>query len=205
MPSNPYYSDEEAEEILRLAVGRMPAGGGISRENLRQSAAELGISDEALVEAEIQVMERRQEEADRREFRGFQRSKFKKSFWEYLATMAVLTAINMWHAGQPTWSLLVLFFWGIGIFFEAISTFVASSSGYQEAYEKWKRKKRRKADKTMTEAPTQNEVLDRLVLEHEKMGRIQAIKLLRDETGMELDEAKREVDLYVRRNPDLIQ
>jgi hypothetical protein len=198
MPSNQFFSEEEAEEILRLAVGRSTAAGGVSRESLMQSAAELGISYEALAEAESQVMDRRRDQEEAKEFRQVQRAKFSKGLWEYLTWNAVLLAINFWHAGRPTWALAVAFFWGIAVVIEFFGTFFPSSSSYQEAFEKWKKKRRKK--EARPQVP--NELLDRLVLEHDNLNKFEAIKLVREETGMDLKDSKDAVDRYLAQRPD---
>ena len=46
-----FYDEEEADAILRLAAQK-PMVGGMSRERLLATAAELGISEQAVAEAE---------------------------------------------------------------------------------------------------------------------------------------------------------
>jgi hypothetical protein len=203
-----FYSEEEAEQILKLAATKFSSG-GVSRDDLMQSAAELGISPEALMEAERTVMENRTAAQDLAEFDAYQKREFFENLTAFVTVNGFLIGIDLWtnqfwvNGMHPTWSLLPFCGWGIGLFFDVVSTFVKSSSGYREEFDKWKRRRDRKARKAIqANATTTDQILDRIVLEDpDETAKLMLIKRLREETGMGLKEAKDTVDDYVLRHP----
>lgn len=203
MSGQRFYSEDEAEEILRVAASKAAPVGRMDRDRLMQAAAELGITPEAVLEAEMQVAQQREEEAERAEFDAHQRKEFLTHLTSYLTVNPVLIAINFFTSGKLNWSLITAFFWGIALFFGFVSAYVKTSDSYQSDFRSWQKKRRRRAEKQAAMGG-QDAVLDRLVLESSgPVNRLEAIREVRDATGASLAEAKSTVDAYAARHPDV--
>jgi len=63
-----FYSDEQAQEILRLAARTSAGSGAISRSQLLETAAELGIQPAEVLQAEREFFEHQALESDRKAF-----------------------------------------------------------------------------------------------------------------------------------------
>lgn len=140
-------SDDDVEEILRLAVRSQGIEGSTLRERLNASASELGISKEALQEAERQWSERKQsaesielEEKDRTLYRKLRRGDFITSLGTYVAVNAFLLWIDGGGDNKFSWSLWVLAAWGIAVVSHIFSLF-GHSAETEAKFQKWRRKR----------------------------------------------------------------
>lgn len=216
------YSEQEAEEILRLATRKDTDG--ISRDRLMQMAEELGISPEAVANAENTVRTQREEIAERREFDLAQ----KRSFFSHVASFVVvnagLVAFNLIDEGHISWALWVIAAWGLGIGSRALRTFLRGSEGYQKDFETWQRSQRLRAFapergptpdagglNLTTNATSTDQFytdlfarLDTLV-RRDNLARLEAIKVVREQTGLGLVDAKNAVDVFERERPGIFR
>lgn len=202
MSGQRFYSDEEANEILKLASQQGHSESGMSRDSLLQAAAELGISATDLAAAERQVIEQRQSKNDLAEFDRFQRSEFFEHLMTYLILNGFMVGINFFTAGHRiSWALFVILGWGIGIAFDAYGTFARSSASYRDDFENWKRRRDKRAKKAAEKASgTYDAVLDGLILQGATT-KIDAIKALREQSDLSLAESKAAVEEYLARKP----
>ncbi len=118
-------SDEDVDEILRLAVRRSGASSDADlRERLKQAAVELNITDEELRQAEIEFLNKK--EAD--EAVSAAKQKLSKEFTGHLVTFVAvnvfLISINVLADGAISWSIYPLLGWGIGLVIKFFNTFV---------------------------------------------------------------------------------
>jgi hypothetical protein len=151
MPQD-FYQEDEAEAILRLAA-RRGVTGGMSRDALLRVAGEVGISPDAVEEAERQLAGQRADVELAAEFRRKQRVDYSERLASFIGTGALLTGI--WYFIGHS-----LFFWpGIVMVVMAGSLvkdfpehFFSNGSSYQQAFAKWKVKRDRKALKAAQEA-----------------------------------------------------
>jgi hypothetical protein len=141
-------TEEDVDEILRLAVRHQGAGPESLRERLERTALEVGIAPEALeaAEAEYRAAKARQAEeeelqADWRAFRRRKRQHWLGHLASYLAVNAGLFTLNILTSGRPTWVLWVLAGWGIGLLADAASAFAPSKEQEQE-FRRWRKRKR---------------------------------------------------------------
>src|SRR5687767_14164910 len=120
------YEEGDVQEILKRAM-HLDAGTQARKDILRASAAELGISDEALAQAELQWL---QEKGQRDELQVFMVQR-KRAFWEHLTSYVIVNAflvcINFFTDSNSFWALYPILGWGIGIAFHAIATFKTDS------------------------------------------------------------------------------
>jgi hypothetical protein len=140
MPGQEFYNEEEAEQILRLAASRS-APGGMSRERLLEVADELGITPEAVAEAERLHRGKATEEQEYRLFLKEQKSGFYGHLVSYLIVNAFLFAINVITSPGNLWFMYPMLGWGIGIAFHAAATFLRGNSIHSEAFRDWQRER----------------------------------------------------------------
>jgi hypothetical protein len=107
-------SDQDVDEILRLAVNKSGLGGDL-RSRLETSAEELGIPPEALAEAEAEYYQRRQTDAQERHARIRRRRAFIEHFVSYFGVNLLL--IGIWyfttHGTKPFWPIWPIMGWGL--------------------------------------------------------------------------------------------
>ncbi len=135
-----FYDEEDAEQILRLASSLSSPVGAMSRERLLATADELGISPEAVEEAERRINQSKGELLERAEFDRRIRRDFYGHLASYIVVNGFLCAINLWSGGY-FWAIWPLLGWGIGIASSFVETFIRSSEDYQEEFEKWRAKR----------------------------------------------------------------
>ncbi len=203
MNDNRHYSDNEAEEILRIA-SREAAAGGMSYDRLVQTAAELGISPEAVAKAEEQMILKReadrvQKEDDelRGQYQKERRGKFLADLASYIGVNAGLIGIWAISGAGTFWPKWVLFFWGIGVVTDFVQTFFNKD---ETKFQRWKRRRHRKAmgSESMTDRSTP--VLDEITSSGET-SKLEAIKELRERLSLDLRDAKDMADQYEQKNP----
>lgn len=144
-------SEEDLEEILRLAVRRSPFDGDL-RARLLQNADELGITPEQLAAAEAEYALRKREdeqqkaekaayEADLVEFRKSRWSGFFRSLGSYLTVNAFIHAINWMTSGgdfRPYWAIWPLLGMGIGVVSHLLKLVFRSRTEEETKFRKWR-------------------------------------------------------------------
>lgn len=116
-------TDEDVEAILRLAVTRQSQDTATLRQRLEASAAELGISPEALQKAEEDYRAVKATELEavraREEARAARQRRMKglAAHWiPFLAVNVLLHLINFAFSPHTYWAVWPLMGWGIGMF-----------------------------------------------------------------------------------------
>lgn len=203
-------SDEDVEAILRLAVRGSSTTGENLRERLTAAANELGITPEQLAAAEKRyrseiVLERdarlvaEEDEKLWKEFRRTQMHDFYSHLGVYVAANLGLLAFDMVPDGRLSWAYWPLFAWGILVVIQLFTLLAGYSGENRSEFEKWKRKRLKRSGsgqlgsrKTVGYVSDElKDILEEMVEDGEK---IEAIKLLREETGMDLKSAKEFID-----------
>jgi len=94
---NQRFSDEEAETILREAarLDRHDSVNYFTRDRLVETAAELGIRPEAVIEAEKNVLAQRETDLLRTEFALESKSEMRQQWSKWLGLSVMLFGINM--------------------------------------------------------------------------------------------------------------
>jgi len=131
-----FYEDDEAEQILNLAASMSSSDGRMSHERLLETAAELGISQEAVEIAEKQITTKRLDNQLRAEFDTIQRREFYPHLAFFLIFNAVFVVMSLRQ--HYFWALWPLIWWGIGLANHASVTMFRGTSGYQKKFEKWR-------------------------------------------------------------------
>jgi hypothetical protein len=138
--SQKFYDEEEAEAILRLAAQRSSFG-GMSKERLLSTAAELGIAPEAVEEAERLVGQHRQDLQLRAEFDKKIRKEFLSHAISYVAVNGFLVVLNLATSPHEFWAIWPIMSWGLALALHFATTYFKGSDDYDEEYEKWKAKR----------------------------------------------------------------
>ncbi|GEM_PF-6227065 len=132
------FTEDEAQEILRRAA-RSPLEGEYTQDDLHRSAAELGISPEAVARAQAEV----REERTRREFELYQKAKVRSEATQTLGMIAILAAVNLvtsphylWFLWAAPWMLLSL----VGTAQKARNR---HGESYRRAFRRWQAKNAR--------------------------------------------------------------
>lgn len=210
MADQRFYSEEEAEEILREASRLSRPGESVTTpERLAEMAAELGISQEALAEAETRVRQNRQEALLRTEFLSHRRQKVRSDALQWLSLSFLLFGINLFTNNfslhlSGLWSLWPIGFIGLFLAYDWLEGLALSPEDRERKFEKWKQKRERRnalSDRFLGgPVPTTrvDEVLDQYYTLHDADDRIGAIRAVREQTGLDLKSAKMMVEEYCR-------
>ncbi len=134
------FSSEDADSILRRILERKPIGSRFSLSDLESTAAELGISKAELQNAIESYMSEREGTELKTEFLKNKRRKFFDHLAAYciVNTAFILTDIFTTDSGWFKYSLI---FWGIGLAFDAISSFFPKEEDIEKGILKLKKKK----------------------------------------------------------------
>lgn len=169
MKEDRHFSDQEAEAILREAA-RIDgiAQSSQSRQHLIAAAAELGISEQAVMEAERRVAEQHQLDLDKAEFIKHRNGKLMESIWSFVGTSALLLGINYMTSGfrfnfPHMWALWVIGIWGLCLGSEVVQTLFGNQARQEAAFEKWRKRRNRKRNKgnvSDVEAPSEDFLID---------------------------------------------
>lgn len=204
MPALNQYEEDDFEQILKLAAQKsFPSNFANSRARLESMAAELGITPEALAEAELEYEEKKERLRDREIWERERKSGLVGHLIPYIAVNAFLAFISL-KQGE-FWFLYVLLGWGIGM---VSHLYCALNNGpaAQEDFERWRENRRRiqNLDHTYGAQRILEEYVTPYKLEYRPADKIGAIKHLRELTGMGLREAKEYVEHHASKNPGSI-
>lgn len=136
-----FYQEDEAAQILRLAAQQQVVG-GVDRDTLLQTAAEVGIPASAVEAAERQFALNREDLSLSLEFKRRQRVDFFESIATFVGVNSLMVAI--WYfTGRIFlfWPAFVMLAMGIGVITSIPEHFMPAGSSYQKAYAKWKKKR----------------------------------------------------------------
>ncbi len=134
------YQQEDIQQILNLAIARQASGDEFTREQLVEIATELGISTDTLAEAEQDWLVQQKEGLKRQEFNSVRRIRLQKRIGKYVIINGFLVGLNFISAGEVSWSLYILLFWGLGLGLNAWNTYQLQGEEYEQAFRRWYRK-----------------------------------------------------------------
>jgi hypothetical protein len=139
-----FYDEDQVTQILRHALSsRSPNPQKLSREQVGEIAAELGVSREEFLAAEQKWRSQEFQNTELVKFDTYKQQKFRDGVLKYAIVNAFLISINLFSSGNVTWAVYPLMFWGIGIALDAWATYQKDSSEYAKQFEKWQRKQQR--------------------------------------------------------------
>jgi 2TM domain len=138
------YLQEDAQQILKLAIARQAEAGELSRTQLFEIAAELNIAPADIQAAELEWIANKGVLQEQESFNLFRKNKFQRGFTKYLIINGFLIALDLLTGGGIGWSLYVVLFWGLGVALNAWKTFQTSGDEYDIAFQRWRQKRQLK-------------------------------------------------------------
>jgi 2TM domain len=140
MPPMPeeIYRQEDAQQILKLAIARQAEEGELSRTQLFEIAAELNIAPADIQAAELDWIANKGVLQEQESFNLYRRTKFQRGFTKYLIINGFLIALDLLTGGGVGWSLYVVLGWGLGVALDAWKTYQTSGDDYDIAFQRWR-------------------------------------------------------------------
>ena len=129
--SSQQYSQEEVNRIIRRAL-KIKNEDTISRQDLIETAREIGIDPKILETAIEQEQREFKKEKIRRDRLKRRRKGFYSHLWSYLIICAALLLINNFSRG-PWWFQWPMLGWGIGLAFHFKAIFFPHGKRFEKA------------------------------------------------------------------------
>ena len=143
-PASETYQVEDIQEILQLAIARREADSELTRAQLEEIAADLGIPQTDLVLAEKTWRSQKIINRKKHDFNLYRRELLKTKTIRFGIVNLFLLGINTLDAGYPSWSLYILLIWGLGFSLDSWQLWQTSGDKYEAEFERWDRKKQLK-------------------------------------------------------------
>jgi hypothetical protein len=134
------YRSEDVQEILQRALVRQQSG-EYSRQQLTEMATELGITPEALQNAEQEWLSEQNEQRERKLFNAYRRRKFRAHLIPYVAVNTFLVLINLVTGGGTFWAIYPVLGWGLGLFFYGWSAYQTEGEDYEAKFQIWRKQR----------------------------------------------------------------
>lgn len=129
-------AEDEVHEILlrALRLDEAARGGRDEERTLAATARELGISEESLEAARVEIaMERAMHEFDR-VYRVERRRQMQAHLVTFLLSNAALIGVNYFLEWRVTWAWSVLLFWAAGLALLFVGTYAGLGSDRERAW-----------------------------------------------------------------------
>ncbi len=135
-----YYSPEDVQQILQVAIARQVYQGEFSRSQLLEIATELGISAADLNIAE-QVWEQQQGELQKRQaFNQYRQANLKGALGFYTILNAGLITFNLLTGFGTPVVLAVLCWTVVRLGLRFWNVYYTQGEAYEQAFQRWYRK-----------------------------------------------------------------
>lgn len=139
---NRKYTNEEVEQIIKIALRSKQDSGAISLDNIYDIAKELNI-DPAAVQTAVNEFESMGDvDAIREEFIRKRRKGFFDHLTSYLVINSFLVILDLVTGNGINWAYFPLLGWGLGVFFDGMSKLRYDEEEFQKYYKKQIRKKK---------------------------------------------------------------
>jgi fatty acid desaturase len=139
------YPAEDAQQILQIAIARETESGELSRTQLLEIAAELGITPDTLLAAEQEWQVRKFELADQKLFDQQRRQRFQHSLSQFVIFGGFSLGLNFLAGGWLIWPIYLIFGpWALGLIWDAWRIYRHNDYSYTQEFERWRRKKQMK-------------------------------------------------------------
>ena len=134
------YQVEDVQEILQLAIARRDTDGELTRSQLEEIAADLGITQTDLVAAEQAWLDIKVETTKKQEFNLYRQQLLKNRVIRFGIINGFLIGLDTLSTSHPTWSLYILMIWGLFFTLRSWRLWQTSGPEYEAEFEKWDRK-----------------------------------------------------------------
>ncbi|OKH17604.1 2TM domain-containing protein [[Limnothrix rosea] IAM M-220] len=139
-PAPETYQVEDIQEILQLAIARREEDSELTRTQLEEIAADLGIPQTDLVVAEETWRSQKIVNQKKQEFNQHRRHLLKNKTTRFAIINAFLLGLNTLGAGHPSWSLYILLIWGLFFSLKSWQLWQTSGENYETEFQRWDRK-----------------------------------------------------------------
>ena len=146
-------TEEDVDEILKLALRRQGRCDEDLRNRLLAAAEELGISPDELQSAEEEYVKTKEEKTEFLEFHKRQVREFREHFFAYIIINTMLVVINFMTSQTVNWAIWPILGWGIGLAFHAWGSLNTGSDSFQEEFANFRRKRLRRSEKGIEPEP----------------------------------------------------
>lgn len=136
-----FYSQDDVQQILQVAIARQAYTEELTRGQMMEIAADLGISPVELQLAEQEWIAHRQEMQERQAFNLYRQGQFRQHLIKYLIVNIFLVVLDLFTSGGVTWSTYVVLGWGLGLALDAWKTYQTDSDDHENAFQNWRRKR----------------------------------------------------------------
>jgi hypothetical protein len=133
------YTQDEIQQILYLAIAHKTDNEELSREQLGEIAAELGINQESLAIAEQTWLKQKSVTTKQQEFNNYRKGKLQQKAVKYLIVNTFLMSLNLISSHLLSWSLYIVILWGLGLALDAWKTYQTKGEAYETAFQNWQR------------------------------------------------------------------
>lgn len=135
------FTNEEVEQIIKIALRSKKDSGSISTENIYDIAKELNIDPAAIQGAIYEYENKGDIDSIRDEFIRKRKKSFFDHLTSYLAVNTFLVILNL-ITGDFFWSIFPILGWGLGLFFDGMKKLRHNEEEFQKYYQKLIRKKK---------------------------------------------------------------
>ncbi len=140
-PITQTYIQQEAQEILKIAFAKKDEDGELSRTQLMEIAADLGISPSELALAEQEWQLVKQDARDKLIFNAQRHQKLKQDLMKFGIVSAFLILLNLVLSQGITFAFSIMLIWGLFLALSAWRTYQTEGEEYEKAFSRWKLKK----------------------------------------------------------------
>ncbi|NKB17363.1 MAG: 2TM domain-containing protein [Pseudanabaena sp. CRU_2_10] len=138
-----FYTEEQVQQILHKAIARKSQGQDLSRNQVREIASELGISDADFALAEQDWLNQSLQDRERVTYDIYRKKKFRDHALKYTLINAFLIGINLLTSGSISWAVYPLLGWGLAVALDAWATYQTDSDEYEKQFQQWLRQQKR--------------------------------------------------------------
>lgn len=147
MSEQRFYTEEEAHQILALAnKSPLASGNAMSRDEILRTAAEMGISPEAVASAERELREKNVETAEWQEYRDHVSRAHLQNVGSWIGSSILLIGINLLTSPGRWWFIWPVGIWGLVVLGTVIEHMMTKPWNDRAKFDKWRRRKNRDDD-----------------------------------------------------------
>jgi hypothetical protein len=141
MPDEHLKNDDDVDRILHLAIREEGLSDDTAlRARLQATAAELGISPEALLRAEEKYRKEQTQGHQIAEYESYRKREYYGHLAAYILVNAFLCTIWFVTSRGSFWPFWSMAGWGLGLAFHTVYTFLVKPDDYEADFARWKEK-----------------------------------------------------------------
>lgn len=133
------YSDQDMSEIIKRAAA-IDGNANVDRQILERTASELGISNEALEQAEAEYRQGIATESEREQFIAHRMANFYGHLATYVVVNIFLSFLALRGSGH-FWAIWPIMGWGIGIAIEFFNVRLTAGTGFDGEFARWRERR----------------------------------------------------------------